>query len=104
MSTLPVSTPKFRTLTIIGFVFACIGVAGIPIPILNNMTAIFAGVGLVLGLVGLFGSKKIMAAFAVVLAVGGVAGTIAIQNHWSHEISRITNDLDSIGTGVDSVK
>lgn len=99
-----ITNRKFRTITILGFVFAAIGVAGIPIPILNNMTAILAGMGVVLGLIGLFGSKKIMAAFAVILAVGGIAGTVAIQNHWSHEIDRITNDLGNIGDGVNSVK
>lgn len=82
------------TLTTIGFVFAVIGLAGIPVPVLNNMTVILSVVGAVLGFIGLFGSRQAMALAAIVIAMGAVLGTLVAQENWSRRIQQIQLDLD----------
>jgi hypothetical protein len=76
----------------ISFGLGIVGVAGIPIPILNNMTAIFALIGVVLGIVGGFKRGYWLAVASVALCMIALVGTIAIQVHWSNELNEIIND------------
>lgn len=81
------------TLATMGFVFAVIGLAGIPVPVLNNMTVILAVVGAVLGFIGLFGPRQAMALAAIVIAMCAVLGTLVAQENWSRRIQQIQLDL-----------
>ncbi|OLT45217.1 hypothetical protein BJF85_02200 [Saccharomonospora sp. CUA-673] len=63
--------------------------------IVNNVTAIAAAVGFVLGIIGLFGTKRIVAAIGVVLCVAAVTITVLVQQHTVEELDRIARDFDA---------
>lgn len=75
--------------------FGIVGAVFIPVPILNNATALLAFVGVICGIVGLFGTRKLVAAIGLVLCLGGIIGTVAIQAHWTKQLDQITRDLNN---------
>ncbi|AIG73781.1 Hypothetical protein AJAP_04295 [Amycolatopsis japonica] len=76
----PVPRPtKFAGLAWTALILGIVGVVGSPIIFFNNLTAVVAGVGFVLGVIALFGSKKILAAIGVVLCVLAVVFTVIAQ-------------------------
>ena len=91
----PVAPPKptrFGALAWTALILGIVGVVGSPIIILNNLTMIAAFVGLVLGVIALFGTRKILAAVGVVLCVAAIAFTVVAQNAAVEELDKILND------------
>jgi hypothetical protein len=77
---LPPAKAKFGGLAWTALILGIIGLVGSPIIFLNNATAVVAGVGVVLGIIALFGTKKILAAIGVALGVVGIIVTVVAQN------------------------
>ncbi|MBP2477539.1 hypothetical protein JOF53_006411 [Crossiella equi] len=71
--------PKFAGLAVASLVLGIIGVVFSWVIILNNVTAIAAGVGVVLGVVGLFGTRKVLAGVGIGLGVLGIVLTVVVQ-------------------------
>lgn len=90
----PPKPAKFIGLAWAGLILGIVGVVGSPVIIFNNLTAIAAAVGFVLGVIALFGTKKIVAGIGVALTVAAVAITVAVQQSAVEELDRITGDLD----------
>ncbi|HEX6343705.1 hypothetical protein [Umezawaea sp.] len=101
----PPAKTKFGTLAWTALILGIVGVVGSPVIFLNNLTAVIAFVGIVLGAIALFGSKKILAAIGVVLCVAGVAITVSVQSSTAEKLDEIfagtTNDgrVSPGGTG-----
>ena len=102
---MPYSPPprtRFGALACTSLILGIVGVVGSPVLILNNLTAIGAFVGLVLGVIALFGSKKVLAAIGVVLCVAGVAITVSVQVNAVQELDAIisgTTNGGQVGAG-----
>ncbi|MCO1577922.1 DUF4352 domain-containing protein [Crossiella sp. SN42] len=75
----PPPRPRFSGLALTALILGLVGLFGSPIIILNNVTAIAAGVGVVLGVIALFGARKVMAAIGVGLCVLGIVITVVVQ-------------------------
>ncbi|GAA1216614.1 hypothetical protein LY12_002137 [Prauserella alba] len=86
---------KFVGLAWSSLILGIVGLVGSPVIIFNNITAIAAGVGLVLGIIALFGSKKVVAGIGVVLCVAAVAVTVVVQQNAVEELDRITDEFDA---------
>ncbi|GAB2839696.1 hypothetical protein [Lentzea nigeriaca] len=99
----PVAPPKptrFGALAWTALILGIVGVVGSPIIIFNNLTAIAAFVGLVLGIIALFGTRKILAAIGVVLCVLAIVFTVVAQQAAVKELDKI---LDQ-GAGSETLK
>ncbi|PRW65222.1 DUF4190 domain-containing protein [Actinopolyspora mortivallis] len=70
---------RFSGLALSSLVLGIIGVCGSIVPILNNLTAIAALVGVVLGIIALFGTRKVMAGIGTGLGVLALVATVAVQ-------------------------
>lgn len=70
---------KFSGLAWAALIVGIVGIVGSPIIFLNNLTAVAAGVGVVLGIIALFGTKKVVAAIGTVLCIAGIAITVSVQ-------------------------
>lgn len=88
--TTPAKPAKFVALAWIAFAFGIAGLAGSPIIILNNVTAILAGVGVILGIIALFGTNKILAAISTAMCIAAIVITVQVQ-------SSVVSELDKIG-------
>ncbi|MBP2340067.1 hypothetical protein [Saccharothrix coeruleofusca] len=93
----PPKPAKFGALAWTALILGIVGVVGSPIIILNNLTAIVAGVGLVLGVIALFGTRKVLAIIGVVLCVAGIAFTVAAQAAAVKELDEIINGSTNQG-------
>ncbi|MET8760453.1 DUF4190 domain-containing protein [Lentzea sp. NPDC004782] len=96
-ATPPVAPPKptrFGALAWTALILGIVGVVGSPIIILNNLTAIAAVVGLVLGIIALFGTRKVLAIVGVVLCVAAIAFTVVAQQS---AVKQIDKALDGVG-------
>jgi len=71
---------RFSALAWTALILGIVGVVGSPVAFLNNLTAVVAAVGVVLGIIALFGTRKILAALGTALCVAGVAFTLAAQS------------------------
>lgn len=78
-------------LAVSSLVLGIVGVALSFLPVANNLTATGAVVGLVLGFIGMWRSRQIMAAFGVVLCGAAIALTVVAQTALS---DRLTELLD----------
>ncbi|MER6993073.1 DUF4352 domain-containing protein [Saccharopolyspora hirsuta] len=88
----PQSKAKFGGLAWAALILGIIGVCGSPLPILNNLTALAAFVGLVLGVIALFGSKKVVAGIGSVLCIAAIAVTVIIQGMFVRELDKAINN------------
>ncbi len=88
-SPMPHTRTKFGALAWTALILGIVGIVGSPIIFLNNLTAVAAFVGLVLGVIALFGSKKVLAAIGVVLCVAAVAITVSVQNSTAEKFDEI---------------
>lgn len=94
----PVAKPsRFGALAWTALILGIVGVIGSPIIFLNNLTAVIAGVGLVLGIIALFGTKKILAGIGVVLCVLAIVFTVLAQQAAVRELDEITNGSTNEG-------
>ncbi|GGU64491.1 hypothetical protein [Lentzea flava] len=88
----PVAPPKpsrFGALAWSALILGIVGVVGSPVIVFNNLTAIAAFVGLVLGIIALFGTRKILAAIGVVLCVLAIVFTVVAQQAAVEELDKI---------------
>jgi hypothetical protein len=98
----PPTKTKFSGLAWTALILGIVGIVGSPIIFLNNLTAVAAFVGLVLGVIAIFGSKKILAVIGVVLCVAAVAITVAVQNQTVKELDAIFDGTANQGQVSDS--
>ncbi|NUT52961.1 MAG: hypothetical protein HOV94_37590 [Saccharothrix sp.] len=82
---------RFGALAWTALVLGIVGGVGSPIIIFNNLTAITAGVGIVLGIIALFGTRKILAVIGVVLCVLAVVFTVMVQKATVEKLDEIVN-------------
>lgn len=88
---------KFSGLAWSALILGIVGLVGSPVIIFNNVTAIAAGVGLVLGLIAFFGNRKAVASIGVVLCVAALVATVAVQKAAVDEFNKQIDKLnDSI--------
>ena len=71
---------RFSALAWTALILGIVGIVGSPVVFLNNLTAVVAAVGVILGIIALFGTRKILAAVGTALCVAGVAFTLAAQS------------------------
>ncbi|MEC3978140.1 hypothetical protein [Amycolatopsis sp. H20-H5] len=71
---------KFAGLAWTALILGIVGVVGSPIIFLNNLTAVVAGVGLILGIIALFGTKKVLTSIGIVLCILAIVFTVIAQN------------------------
>ncbi|MGW4209475.1 hypothetical protein ACWEIJ_15905 [Lentzea sp. NPDC004789] len=90
----PPKPTRFGALAWTALILGIVGVVGSPIIILNNLTAIAAVVGLVLGIIALFGTRKVLAIVGVVLCVAAIAFTVVAQQSAVKELDKA---LDGVG-------
>jgi hypothetical protein len=81
--------PKFGGLAWTALILGIVGICGSILPILNNATALAALVGLVLGVIALFGSRKVLAGLGAVLCALGIAATAVLQGLVVAELDRV---------------
>ncbi|NUT95858.1 MAG: hypothetical protein HOY78_27925 [Saccharothrix sp.] len=93
---------KFGALAWTALILGIVGVVGSPIILLNNVTAVIAVVGLVLGVIALFGTKKVLAAIGTVLCVLGVVFTVMAQAAAVAELDKILDGTTNQGQVGDS--
>lgn len=87
----PPKPQKFAGLAWTALILGIVGVVGSPIIFLNNLTAVAAVVGLILGIIALFGTKKILAGIGTGLCVAGFAFTVMAQQAMTEDIFGTTN-------------
>lgn len=85
----PRQPARFGALAWTALILGIVGVVGSPIIIFNNLTAIAAFVGLVLGVIALFGTRKILAIIGVVLCVAAIAFTVVAQQSAVEKLDKI---------------
>lgn len=93
---------KFGALAWTALILGIVGVIGSPIIFLNNLTAIVAAVGVVLGIIAIFGSKRILAIIGTCLCIAGIAITVVVQQQAVEELDEILNAGTNGGTVSDA--
>jgi hypothetical protein len=93
----PQKPARFGALAWTALILGIVGVVGSPIIIFNNLTAIAAFVGLVLGAIALFGTRKVLALIGVALCVAAITFTVLAQQSAVEKLDGIVDD--SAGTG-----
>lgn len=88
----PPAQHRFGALAWSAVILGIIGVVGSPIIILNNLTAVVAVVGLILGAISLFGTRKVLAGIGVVLCIAAVAFTVAAQGAAVNDLNTTFTD------------
>lgn len=88
-----VQPPRFAQLAWSSLILGIVGVVGSPLLIFNNLTAIAAFVGIVLGIIALFGTRKVLAAIGVVLCVLAIVFTVLTQQAATAKLDKIVDDL-----------
>lgn len=79
---------RFGALAWTAFILGIVGLVGSPIIFLNNLTAVGAAVGVILGVVALFGTQKVLATVGVALCVAGITFTVLAQDAAVAEFDR----------------
>lgn len=90
----PVAPPapaKFGALAWTAVILGIVGVVGSWVIFLNNLTAIAAFVGIVLGVIALFGTRKVLAIVGVALCVLAIVLTVVAQQAAVKELDKILN-------------
>lgn len=70
---------RFSALAWTALILGIVGVVGSPIIILNNLTAVVAAVGVILGVIALFGTRKILAGVGVGVCIAAITFTVLAQ-------------------------
>ncbi|WP_330269999.1 hypothetical protein OG205_21975 [Lentzea sp. NBC_00516] len=87
----PQKPTRFGALAWAAVILGIVGVVGSWVIFLNNLTAIAAFVGIVLGVIALFGTRKVLAAIGVVLCVLAIVFTVVAQQAAVEELDKIFN-------------
>ncbi|KRN30796.1 hypothetical protein [Weissella halotolerans] len=94
--------PESKALGIISIVFGALGLVMSWIPIVNNVAAIFAGIGIILGIIALLVNlhkTKLLAIIGTVLSVIAVGIVLVTQSMYSNAIDHATK---SVSTSTES--
>ncbi|HEX8870589.1 MAG TPA: hypothetical protein VF821_33290, partial [Lentzea sp.] len=75
----PQKPTRFGALAWSALILGIVGVVCSWVIFLNNLTAIAAFVGLVLGVIALFGTRKVLAGIGVLLCVAAIVLTVVAQ-------------------------
>jgi hypothetical protein len=73
------TTARFTGLAWAALILGIIGIVGSIVPILNNLTALAAVVGLILGFIAIFGTRRVLALTGGVLCVLAIVFTVMAQ-------------------------
>jgi hypothetical protein len=87
----PQKPTRFGALAWAAVILGIVGVVGSWVIFLNNLTAIAAFVGIVLGVIALFGTRKVLAVVGVVLCVLAIVLTVVAQQAAVKELDKILN-------------
>ena len=87
----PQKPTRFGALAWTAVILGIVGVVGSWVIFLNNLTAIGAFVGIVLGVIALFGTRKVLATVGVVLCVLAIVFTVVAQQAAVEELDKILN-------------
>lgn len=87
---------KFSGLAWAGLILGIVGCVGSPIIFLNNLTAVAAGVGVILGIIALFGTKKIVAGIGVILCILAIVFTVMAQSAAVGELDDLNDMSDAV--------
>ncbi|MET9229759.1 hypothetical protein [Lentzea sp. NPDC003310] len=90
----PQRPARFGALAWTAVILGIVGVVGSWVIFLNNLTAIAAFVGIVLGVIALFGTRKVLAAIGVVLCVLAIVLTVVAQQAAVKELDKILGDTN----------
>lgn len=85
----PRKPTRFGALAWAAVILGIVGVVGSWVIFLNILTAIAAFVGIVLGVIALFGTRKILALIGVGLCVAAIALTVVAQMAVAEELDKI---------------
>ncbi|MEV6238839.1 DUF4190 domain-containing protein [Lentzea sp. NPDC051838] len=85
----PQKPTRFGALAWAAVILGIVGVVGSWVIFLNNLTAIGAFVGIVLGVIALFGTRKVLAIVGVVLCVLGIVFTVVAQQSAVEELNKV---------------
>jgi hypothetical protein len=96
----PQKPTRFGALAWTALILGIVGVVGSPIIFFNNLTAIAAFVGLVLGIIAVFGTRKILAIIGVALCVAAIAFTALAQQSAVKELDKIFDGTTNQGQAV----
>ncbi|MEU3647498.1 hypothetical protein AB0E59_29220 [Lentzea sp. NPDC034063] len=90
----PAAPPKptrFGALAWTAVILGIVGIVSSWVIFFNNLTAVAAFVGIVLGVIALFGTRKVLAAVGVVLCVLAIVLTVVAQQAAVKELDKIFN-------------
>ncbi|MFS8100044.1 hypothetical protein LFM09_23225 [Lentzea alba] len=103
----PQKPTKFGALAWTAVILGIVGVVCSWVIFFNNLTAIAAFVGVVLGVIALFGTRKILAAVGVVLCVLAIVFTVVAQQAAVEELDKIfdgTTNQGQVGVAGETPK
>ena len=90
----PPATPhRLGALAWTALILGIVGVIGSPLLLWNNLTVLAAAVGVVLGVIALFGTRKVLAGAGVALCVAGITFTLMAQS--SIDVGRDFGDSEA---------
>lgn len=78
-----------KGMAVAALVLGVVALAGSPLPILNNATIVCGFIGVVFGVIGLFGRHRIMTISGLVLAVAGITIGLVLQAQWGRQLDQI---------------
>jgi low affinity Fe/Cu permease len=84
---------KFQGLAWTALITGIVGVVGSPMIFVNNLTALGAFVGVILGIIALFGTRKLLAAGGVVLCILAVVLTVQAQQAATEKLDRKLDEI-----------
>jgi hypothetical protein len=93
----PQKPTRFGALAWTAVILGIVGVVSSWVIFFNNLTAVAAFVGIVLGVIALFGTRKILAAIGVVLCVLAITFTVLAQQAASEELDKILDGTTNQG-------
>ncbi|GLY54307.1 hypothetical protein [Lentzea sp. NBRC 102530] len=99
----PAAPPKparFGALAWTSVILGIVGILSSWLIFFNNLTAIAAFVGVVLGIIALFGTRKVLAAIGVVLCVVAIVLTVVAQKAAVEELDKILGDTNQGQAGT----
>lgn len=94
---------KFRGLAWAAMILGIVGICGSILPILNNLTAVAAFVGLILGIIAVFGSRKVLAAVGIALCVLGIVVTVVAQGIMLDQFNKTINGAAPAGAAPNPI-
>ena len=79
---------RFGALAWTALILGIVGIVGSPIIFFNNLTVVVAAVGVVLGIIALFGTRKVLAGVGVALCVAAITFTVMVQGAATEDFDR----------------